>query len=122
MKKETMMRNNTTPHGAARSGSRRIARCGSAPCARFTATAPTVASASAFARTLTAALALPIARTFAALPATHALAQANATSAAQVPSLLGGKVQALVPNAAGDTLADVSLGADAQFLTRASVE
>jgi hypothetical protein len=51
----------------------------------------------------------PCALAFAALHVTHAFAQnnaqANAASASQVPSLLGGKVQALVANAAGDTLA-----------------
>jgi hypothetical protein len=78
-------------------------------------------AASAFTRTLAAASALPIvlslALAFAALPATHACAQANsanaanAASASEVPALLGGKVEALVANAAGDTLATAIEGA-----------
>jgi hypothetical protein len=74
--------------------------------------------ASAFARALAAASALPIvlslALAFAALPATHARAQANAANAAsatEVPALLGGKVEALVANSAGDTLAVAIEGA-----------
>ena len=45
------------------------------------------------------------------LPAPRAYAQASATATQQVPALLGGKVEALAANAAGDTLAVAIEGA-----------
>jgi hypothetical protein len=59
---------------------------------------------------------LSFALAFAALPATHARAQANtanAASATDVPALLGGRVVALATNSPGDTLATAIEGSGA---------
>jgi hypothetical protein len=90
---ETM--NNTTTNLLVRPRPWPATRCGRVFCAN------------ALARTLASASALPIllALAFTSLPASHARTQANAASPSQVHARPGGKLVALMANAAGGRLA-----------------